>query len=80
VAVLPRPLDWKVLPGDAWLTWELSPSGDEGTFVTQTAEFRPRGVLGCFYWLAVAPFHCFVFPTLLGGITSESEQSGGRAP
>ena len=62
------------LPGDAWLTWELDPSGDGGTFVTQTAEFRPRGVLGRLYWLAVAPFHRFVFPTLLDGITSESEQ------
>ncbi len=68
------------LPGDAWLTWELRPSGDGGTFVTQTAEFRPCGVLGRFYWLAVAPFHRFVFPTLLGGITSESEQSDRRAP
>jgi len=68
------------LPGDAWLTWELVPSGDGGTLVTQTAEFRPRGVLGRVYWLAVAPFHRFVFPTLLSGITSESEQSVRKAP
>jgi uncharacterized protein YbjT (DUF2867 family) len=68
------------LPGDAWLTWELAPSGDGGTLVTQTAEFRPRGLLGRVYWLAVAPFHRLVFPTLLGGITSESERDGGRTP
>jgi uncharacterized protein YbjT (DUF2867 family) len=67
------------LPGDAWLTWEMVPSGDGGTLVTQTAEFRPRGLLGRLYWLAVAPFHRFVFPTLLRGITSESEQNGRRS-
>ncbi len=68
------------LPGDAWLTWDLVPSDNGGTLVTQTAEFRPRGVLGRFYWLVVAPFHRFVFPTLLRGITSESEQGGRRTP
>lgn len=35
-------------PGDAWLISELSPSGDDGTFVTQTAELRQRGFLGRF--------------------------------
>ena len=67
------------LPGDAWLTWEMRASGDSGTFVTQTAEFRPRGVLGRLYWLAVALFHRFVFPALLGGIVSESERRGKEA-
>ena len=67
------------LPGDAWLTWELVPSVDGGTLVTQTAEFRPRGLLGRFYWLAVAPFHRFVFPSLLGGISSEAEHQMSMA-
>ncbi len=62
------------LPGEAWLTWELAPSAHGGTVITQTAEFRPRGLLGRFYWLAVAPFHRFVFPALLSGVTSEAEK------
>ena len=61
------------LPGEAWLTWELSPSTGGGTCITQTAEFRPRGLLGRIYWLAVAPFHRFVFPGLLAGIVAEAE-------
>ena len=65
------------LPGDAWLTWELTPSEGVGTRITQTAEFRPRGLLGRIYWLAVAPFHRFVFPGLLSGIIADAE-SGGR--
>ena len=64
------------LPGEAWLTWELSPSEGVGTLVTQTAEFRPRGLLGRIYWLAVAPFHRFVFPGLLLGIIADAESAG----
>jgi uncharacterized protein YbjT (DUF2867 family) len=64
------------LPGEAWLTWELSSSEDDGTRITQTAEFRPRGLLGRIYWLAVAPFHRFVFPGLLAGIIADAESLG----
>ena len=64
------------LPGDAWLTWELSPF-PHGARISQTAEFRPRGLLGRVYWLAVAPFHRFVFPGLLSGIIADAE-SGSR--
>jgi uncharacterized protein YbjT (DUF2867 family) len=65
-----------VLPGRAWLTWDLEPEGS-GTRVSQTATFRPRGLWGRAYWLAVAPFHRFVFPGMLAGIVGEAES---RAP
>ena len=60
------------LPGDAWLTWDLE---DEhgGTTVTQTASYRPRGLLGRLYWLGVAPFHRFVFPGMLRGLVADAE-------
>jgi uncharacterized protein YbjT (DUF2867 family) len=64
------------LPGEAFLTWELSSSEGDGTRITQTAEFRPRGLLGRIYWLAVAPFHRFVFPGLLAGIIADAESVG----
>jgi len=60
------------LPGEAWLTWDVEPRG-LGARVTQTAEFRPRGLLGRLYWLAVAPFHRFVFPGMLRGVVEDSE-------
>lgn len=60
-----------VLPGQAWLTWDLDPVG-EGTRVTQSATFRPRGLWGRVYWLAVAPFHRFVFPGMLAGILDDA--------
>ncbi len=61
-----------VLPGQAWLTWDLEPSG-QGTLVRQTATFRPRGLWGRAYWLGVAPFHRFVFPGMLAGIVADAE-------
>ncbi len=67
-----------LLPGEAWLTWELIPSEGSGTRITQTAEFRPRGLLGRLYWLAVAPFHRFVFPGLLAGIVDDAEAADSR--
>jgi uncharacterized protein YbjT (DUF2867 family) len=65
------------LPGEAWLGWELVPEG-AATRIVQTAEFRPRGLLGRGYWLSVAPFHRLVFPRLLGAIAAHA-QSGLRA-
>ena len=60
------------LPGEAWLTWDLGSVGS-GTRVTQTALFRPRGLLGRLYWLAVAPFHRLVFPRMLDGLLAAAE-------
>ena len=67
------------LPGDAWLTWELTPSDGGATVVHQTAEFRPRGLLGRLYWMAVAPFHRGVFPRLLAGIIRDAESTASGA-
>ena len=61
------------MPGDAWLTWEISEAGSGGTQVTQTAEFRPRGLLGRLYWYSVAPFHRLIFPGLLQGIIHDAQ-------
>ncbi|MCI4337606.1 MAG: SDR family oxidoreductase [Thermoplasmata archaeon] len=60
------------LPGDAWLSWRIEPTAAGGSRVTQTAEYRPRGLLGRLYWLAVAPFHRFVFPGLLHGVIADA--------
>jgi uncharacterized protein YbjT (DUF2867 family) len=60
------------LPGEAWLEWDLAPEGT-GTRIVQTAEYRPRGLLGRAYWLGVAPFHRLVFPRLLAAIVADAE-------
>lgn len=45
------------LPGEAWL--EFSIKGDQ-TF-HQVATYRPKGVLGRWYWYVLMPFHFFIF-------------------
>lgn len=61
-----------VLPGQAWLTWDIEPMAGT-TQVTQSATFRPRGLWGRTYWFAVAPFHRLVFPGMLAGILADAE-------
>ena len=62
------------LPGEAWLTWDVESQGS-GALITQTAEFRPRGLLGRLYWISVAPFHRFVFPGMQRGIVADAEST-----
>ena len=47
------------LPGEAWLEYTI-----EGGTVTQTATFRPKGVIGRLYWYLLMPIHYFLFRRL----------------
>lgn len=55
------------LPGEAWLEFRI----DEHQVLHQTATFRPHGLLGRFYWMAVLPFHYFVFNGMIRGIATK---------
>lgn len=52
------------LPGEAWLEFKV-----KGTYLEQTATFRPKGVWGRLYWYAVFPFHGFIFIGMLNNLT-----------
>jgi hypothetical protein len=52
------------LPGEAWLEFKI----DQNNILTQTATFRPLGVLGRLYWYAVLPFHGFIFNGMISKI------------
>ncbi len=49
------------LPGEAWLEFRI----DDQQIIHQTATYRPRGVLGRMYWLAVVPFYSSIFPGMI---------------
>ena len=53
------------LPGEAWLEFALEDLPDGRPGLRQTATFRPQGLLGRFYWLAVLPFHFLLFPRMV---------------
>jgi uncharacterized protein YbjT (DUF2867 family) len=52
------------LPGEAWLEFKI----DENNILTQTATFRPLGVLGRLYWYSVLPFHGLIFNGMIKNI------------
>jgi len=52
------------LPGEAWLEFKV----DENNNLTQTATFRPLGLLGRIYWYIVLPFHGLIFKGLINNI------------
>jgi uncharacterized protein YbjT (DUF2867 family) len=53
------------LPGEAWLEFKI----EKDDTLTQTATFRPIGLLGRLYWYAVLPFHGFIFKGMIHKIS-----------
>jgi hypothetical protein len=54
------------LPGEAWLEFKI----DNHNVLTQTATFRPLGLLGRLYWYAVLPFHGIIFNGMINKIAA----------
>jgi len=52
------------LPGQAWLEFKI----DKNNILTQTATFRPLGVLGRLYWYSILPIHTFIFKGMINKI------------
>jgi uncharacterized protein YbjT (DUF2867 family) len=52
------------LPGEAWLEFAIEDLPDGNHALRQTATFRPHGISGRLYWLAVMPFHWLLFPAM----------------
>ncbi len=56
------------LPGEAWLEFKI----DEKDVLTQTATFRPLGLLGRLYWYSVLPFHGLIFNGMIKKIAEDN--------
>ncbi|MDI1355171.1 MAG: SDR family oxidoreductase [bacterium] len=55
------------LPGEAWLEFKI----DKNNILTQTATFRPLGLLGRLYWYSVLPFHGLIFKGMINKLAGE---------
>ena len=55
------------LPGEAWLEFKI----DKNNLLTQTATFRPIGLLGRFYWYSVLPFHGLIFKGMINKLSNK---------
>jgi hypothetical protein len=51
------------VPGDAWLEWRITTSGDRTT-LHQLARFHPRRIAGRLYWWILLPIHKVMFRLL----------------
>ncbi|MFM8632377.1 MAG: SDR family oxidoreductase [Candidatus Nanopelagicus sp.] len=54
-----------IIPGKAWLEFQVRKLPNGQSEVIQEASYSPRGLGGQLYWYAVMPFHIFVFPTMI---------------
>ena len=57
------------IPGEAWLEFKI----DENNILTQTATFRPLGIMGRIYWYCVYPFHIIIFNGLINRISANGQ-------
>ena len=67
-----------IVPGRAWLEFEVTPllaNGiEKGSVFRQRAIFFPRGLSGRLYWLAVLPFHGIIFKNMANRITATASR------
>ena len=66
-------------PGAGILEFEIAPDG-EGTRVTATAYWHPRGAWGLLYWYPLAPFHGLIFNRMTDAIARRAEAGGAAVP
>jgi hypothetical protein len=66
------------LPGEALLSFSITPMPGGRCRLTQAARFKPRGLSGLAYWCGALPFHAVVFSGMLDGIRHHAE--GGPHP
>ncbi|MCP9751215.1 SDR family oxidoreductase [Ferruginibacter sp. HRS2-29] len=55
------------LPGEAWLEFRILKKNHK-LQLRQTATFRPKGLWGRLYWMAMLPFHYFIFSGMIRNI------------
>ena len=66
------------LPGEAWLEFAIEDLPNGCHTLRQTATFRPQGLLGRLYWLAVLPFHWLLFPRMARNLAAGLRHPGIR--
>jgi uncharacterized protein YbjT (DUF2867 family) len=58
------------VPGKAWLEFSI-----EGSQLTVSAHFYPKGLWGRLYWIFTKPLHKLIFPDIVKGIIRKAKSS-----
>jgi hypothetical protein len=62
-----------MVPGEAWLQFQVAPDDGGGTRLSQTAFFASRGLAGWLYWYALYPVHGLIFSGLIRRVAEAAE-------
>jgi len=62
-----------ILPGRAWLEFEVQPAAG-GATLTQTAIFDPSGLWGRLYWWVLYPLHVVMWRGMISSIARAAEE------
>lgn len=60
-------------PGAGVLEFDVAETGEGRRTITVTAYFHPAGVWGILYWIALLPFHAFIFRGMTREIAKRAE-------
>ena len=69
-----------ILPGAAWLQFELRVAGSAQTLLRCCAWFQPKGLLGEMYWYLLYPIHLLIFRKLTSAVSQRAESTDVVAP
>lgn len=61
-----------LVPGKAWLQFDVTPRDDGQSLLTQTAFFASKGLAGWLYWYALYPLHAFIFSGMIRGVAQRA--------
>jgi len=62
-----------IVPGQAWLQFNVKPSTGGQSLLVQTAYFAPKGLFGFLYWYILYPIHSLIFSGMIRKLKEQSE-------
>ena len=61
-----------LVPGKAWLQFQVKARDEKHSLLLQTAFFAPKGLLGWMYWYGLYPMHALIFSGLIDRIAQRA--------
>ena len=69
-----------IVPGQAWLQFEVTPRQDGQSLLSQIAFFAPKGLSGWLYWYGLYPIHRLIFSGCIEQIARRASARPGAWP
>jgi uncharacterized protein YbjT (DUF2867 family) len=69
-----------IVPGRAWLQFQVTPRQDGQSLLSQIAFFAPKGLSGWLYWYGLYPIHKLIFSGCIEQIAQRASALPGALP